>query len=185
MRRFAPLIPRGEVLDLACGGGRHSVLLAAMGYDVIALDRDDVALSLLAAKQRITTMHFDLENPVEGGVPAWPFEANRFSGMVITNYLHRPLLPHLAASLAPHGVLIYETFGRGNEHFGKPSNPDFLLARGELLAFAAEYGLQVIAFEDGQVESPKPAVVQRICAVKADADLPISRIHLMSAPIYP
>ncbi|MGZ5819680.1 MAG: class I SAM-dependent methyltransferase, partial [Burkholderiaceae bacterium] len=156
MRRFAPLIPQGEVLDLACGSGRHSVLLASMGYSVVALDRDPDPLSRLDDK-RITAMQFDLENGSGGDMPVWPFEANRFSGIVVTNYLHRPLLPHIVTSLASNGVLIYETFAQGNEHFGKPSNPDFLLGTGELLTFAKVNSLRVIAFEDGVVNSPKPA----------------------------
>ncbi|HEY8100978.1 MAG TPA: class I SAM-dependent methyltransferase [Burkholderiaceae bacterium] len=172
------MIPQGEVLDLACGGGRHSVLLASMGYDVIALDRDADSLSRLAAK-RITTMQFDLENGTDGRMPVWPFEANRFSGIVVTNYLHRPLLPHIVTSLTSKGLLIYETFAQGNEYFGKPSNPDFLLATGELLIFAALNSLRVIAFEDGFVESPKPAMVQRICAVKAGSGLSIGSLRVI------
>jgi SAM-dependent methyltransferase len=171
------LIAQGEVLDLACGGGRHSVLLAAQGHKVIALDRDPVALSQLT-DQRITSMQFDLEVAPDDGQPVWPFEANRFSGMVVTNYLHRPLFPHIASSLAPNGVLIYETFAQGNELFGKPFNPDFLLERGELLDFAAKSALQVIAFEEGYVDLPKPAFVQRICAMKVGANLSAESIRL-------
>ena len=81
----------------------------------------------------------------------------------MTNYLHRPLLPMLVQTLAPGGVVIYETFAAGNERFGRPSNPDFLLRPGELLqAFAA---LTVIAFEQGELSLPRPAVIQRIAAV--------------------
>ena len=90
-------------------------------------------------------MAFDLEDPAL----AWPFEAGRFAAIVVTNYLHRPLFAQLAASLRPDGVLIYETFAIGNEAFGKPSNPAFLLAHGELLALAAASGLRPIAYEDG------------------------------------
>lgn len=157
--RFAPLIPPGEVLDLACGGGRHARLLAAHGHPVLAVDRDEAALAR-AAGPGITVLQADLEE--EGA--AWPFEDGRFAGIVVTNYLHRPLFPHLFRSLAPQGILIYETFAVGNEQFGKPSRPDFLLARGELLAEAARSGVRVIAYEDGRVDTPRPAVVQRICA---------------------
>lgn len=158
VRRFAPLVPPGEVLDLACGSGRHARLFAALGHPVLAVDRDPAALAA-SAGQGITVMQHDLE--ADGAV--WPFAAGRFAGIVVTNYLHRPLMAQLMASLAPGGVLVYETFAIGNEAFGKPSNPAFLLRPGELLDVAAAAGLRVIAFEDGRVELPKPAMVQRIC----------------------
>ena len=161
--RFAPRIRGGEVLDLACGGGRHARHLAALGHPVLALDRDAQALAV-AAGPGITTFEYDLER--EGA--AWPFEAGRFAGIVVTNYLHRPLLASLAVSLRLDGLLIYETFAIGNEAFGKPSNPDFLLAHGELLAFALRSGLRVLAFEDGCVGGPKPAMLQRLCAAGPD-----------------
>jgi len=158
--RFAPLIPSGEALDLACGSGRHARLLAARGLQVTALDRDARALAA-AAGEGIATLAHDLEGP--GSV--WPFAAGRFKGVVVANYLHRPLFGAIVASLAPDGVLIYETFAQGNEVFGKPSNPDFLLAPGELLALAARGGLRVLAYEDGVVTQPRPARVQRLCAL--------------------
>ena len=160
VRRFAPLVVEGEVLDLACGGGRHARHFAALGHPVLALDRDAVALGDLAA-DGIATLQVDLED----GVSEWPFTAARFSGIVVTNYLHRPLFGRLARSLAPDGVLIYETFAIGNEAFGKPSNPDFLLHEGELLALAAFNGLRVLAYEDGFAAVPKASMVQRLCAV--------------------
>lgn len=162
VRRWAPLAPLGEVLDLACGGGRHARLFAARGHPVLAVDRDAQALATTAG-EGIVTMAIDLEVPDL----VWPFEAGRFAAIVVTNYLHRPLLAHLAASLAPDGVLIYETFAQGNEAFGKPSNPAFLLAPGELLAFALDTELRVSAFEDTYTAEPKPAVVQRLCARRA------------------
>ena len=159
VQRFAALTPPGEVLDVACGSGRHARLFAQAGHAVLALDRDPAALAQ-AAGPGITTLAFDLEN----GQP-WPFSAGRFQAIVVTNYLHRPLLSALAASLAPGGVLIYETFAVGNEQFGRPSNPDFLLHDGELLALAASAGLRVIAYEAGVVTQPQAAMVQRLCAV--------------------
>jgi SAM-dependent methyltransferase len=159
VRRFAALAPAGQVLDLACGAGRHARLFAALGHPVLALDRDPQLLAA-AAGPGIETMLHDLEAP---GAP-WPFAAGRFAAVVVTNYLHRPLLAQLAASLAPDGVLIYETFAVGNEAFGKPSNPDFLLRPGELLGLAHDAGLRVIAYEDGFVSQPKAAMVQRLCA---------------------
>ena len=163
VRRYAPLIPGGAVLDLACGAGRHSRHLASLGHSVVAVDRDPEALAL-AAGPDITTSAIDLEQ--EGA--AWPFGPARFAGIVVTNYLHRPLTAAMIASLAPDGVVIYETFADGNAQFGKPSNPDFLLRPGELLDWAREHGLRVVAFEEGVVDAPKTAMVQRICAVKPD-----------------
>jgi SAM-dependent methyltransferase len=161
--RFAAIIAPGEVLDLACGSGRHARHLAALGHPVTALDRDADALAL-AAGPGITTIEYDLE--AEGA--AWPFAAGRFAAIVVTNYLHRPLMAQIAASLRPDGVLLYETFAIGNEAFGKPSNPAFLLARGELLRFAGDCGLHVLAFEDGYSAAPKPAMLQRLCAAGAE-----------------
>ena len=157
--RFAPLVADGEVLDLACGSGRHTRLFAARGLQVVALDRNPEQLAGLAAPN-VTTLQHDLER--DGAV--WPFGAGRFAAIVVTNYLHRPLFAQLVRGLRPDGILIYETFAQGNEVFGKPSNPDFLLAPGELLALAASGGLQVLAYEDGHVEHPHPAQVQRLCA---------------------
>jgi SAM-dependent methyltransferase len=161
--RFAGLIPAGEVLDLACGSGRHARLLAGLGHPVLALDRDPQALAATAGPGIVT-----VEADLEADDAAWPFPAPRFAGIVVTNYLHRPLIPSLVQSLLPHGVLIYETFAHGNAAFGKPSNPAFLLAEGELLEHARRHGLRVLAFEDGQVATPKPAMVQRLCAAGPD-----------------
>ena len=166
VQRFAGLIPQGEVLDLACGSGRHAFLLAALGHPVTAVDRDPLALARCAGAG-ITACQVDLET--DDARAGWPFGPARFSGIVVTRYLHRPLLPLIVESLAPGGILIYETFATGNGEFGKPSNPAFLLAPGELLELAAssfEHALRVIAYEDGYVEIPNPAMLQRICAVK-------------------
>jgi SAM-dependent methyltransferase len=152
--------PDGAVLDLACGGGRHARFLAARGHAVEAVDRDPVALSGLAGLPRITTTCADLE----GG--PWPYPGRRFDAVVVTNYLHRPLFPAIAGALAQRGVLLYETFMRGNERLGKPSSPAFLLEPGELLA--AFGALTVVAFEQGRVDVPRPAFVQRLCAVNGE-----------------
>ncbi len=144
------------MLDLAAGGGRHTKLLLDQGYRVRAVDRDIAALASLAGL-RCTVQQVDLE----AGGP-WPLGGN-YDGIVVANYLHRPLFPAIAAALAPGGAVIYETFALGNGRFGRPGNPEFLLRPGELLdAFAA---LTVVAFEQGEVASPRPAVVQRIAAV--------------------
>ena len=158
--RFAGLIRAGgRVLDLACGSGRHACYLAKRGFEVEAVDRDAAALALLAEAPGVNATLADLE----GG--PWPYAGVRFDGIVVTNYLHRPLLPVLCASLEPGGVLIYETFAQGNERFGRPSNPQFLLQPGELLR--ASDALRVIAYEDLYVDHPRPALVQRICAKDA------------------
>ena len=153
VRRWAALVARGPVLDLASGAGWHARFFAARGLNVIAVDRDAQPMP-----EAITFVKADLED----GSP-WPFAAQRFGGIVVTNYLHRPLLPVIAQSLAEGGVLIYETFMVGNEKFGKPSNPNFLLRPGELLqAFA---GLTVAAFEQGSTDR---AMVQRICVIRGE-----------------
>jgi SAM-dependent methyltransferase len=148
----------GKVLDLAAGNGRHTRYFNGLGYQVTAVDRNVSSLQDLAAAG-VEVLAADLEN----GSP-WPLGGRQFDGIIVTNYLHRPLFPHLAAALAPGGVLIYETFGIGNERFGKPSNSNFLLRPGELLEFAAAHGLQVLAYECGEVTEPKTAIMQRIVA---------------------
>jgi SAM-dependent methyltransferase len=151
--KCAPHVKRGPVLDVACGEGRHARFFRDKGFEVVAVDRQPVVL------EKITFVEADLE----GGGP-WPFAGRKFGAIVVTNYLHRPLFPHLAASLDEGGVLIYETFMLGNERFGRPSNPKFLLRPGELKdAFA---GLQVLDFEEGEFERPKRAMLQRLCALK-------------------
>jgi SAM-dependent methyltransferase len=159
--RWAPLIrPGGAVLDVACGGGRHSRLLAKLGFEVDAVDRDP---SLLAEPpEGVRVLGADIESG------PWPYAGRRFDAIVVTNYLHRPLLPVLVGSLEPGGLLLYETFARGNERFGRPSNPDFLLAPGELLE-AVRGRLRVLAYEDLVVESPRPAAIQRLCARREDS----------------
>ena len=169
VQRFAQLIPAGGLtLDLACGAGRHARHLAALGHQVLAVDRDAAMLALASSDAHgIRTLAFDLEAEGSAAMPDWPLQQGRYSGIVVTNYLHRPLMADLLASLTPGGVLIYETFAEGNSLFGKPSNPAFLLTPGELLAWVStDPDMRVLAFEDGYVESPKPAMVQRICAIR-------------------
>lgn len=149
----------GDFLDLACGTGRHAKWLAREGYQVEAVDRDAAALAKLAGIERISTRCVDLESGV------WPYAERHFDGVVVSRYLHRPLLPLLPELLKPGGVLIYETFMVGNERFGKPSNPDFLLRTNELLEVFAPK-LKVIAFEQREVQLPRQAEIQRICATR-------------------
>ena len=159
--RFAGLIRSGGVvLDLASGTGRHAIDLLDRGYRVVAVDVDLSDLADLDGRVGLDIVAADLESA------PWPFEGRRFDGIVVINYLYRPLFPRLVDALAPDGVLIYQTFALGNERFGRPRNPDHLLRPGELLA-AFDGMLQVVAFEQGVIETPRPAVVQRICAVRA------------------
>jgi len=160
VKRFAAYIPQGGlVLDLACGGGRHSHLLAQLGYAVLAVDQDVAAMEQ-SPHASITPKALNLE------LEEWPLAQVSCQGIVATNYLYRPHLDRLPEMLSEGGVLIYETFAQGNAQFGKPSNPDFLLKPGELLALAARHGLKVLAYEDIYVNEPKPAMVQRLCALK-------------------
>jgi SAM-dependent methyltransferase len=160
VRRFAPLIPPGgQVLDLACGTGRHARHLATLGYRVEAVDRDREALAGLAGISGVQSRQADLE------AGAWPYFGQAFDGIVVTNYLHRPLLPNLLAALGEGGVLIYETFMAGNERLGRPTNPAYLLRSGELLE-TVRRRLTVVAFEQGEVDVPRSAVVQRLCACR-------------------
>lgn len=153
------IAPGGRVLDVACGRGRHARWLAARGHPVEAVDRDPALLAELVATPGIVTRCADLESG------PWPYAGQAFAAIVVVNYLHRPLFPHLLAVLAPGGVLIYETFAAGNERYGRPANPDFLLRPGELLD-VARGALRVLAYEDLFVADPKPAMIQRICATR-------------------
>jgi SAM-dependent methyltransferase len=153
--RFAPLIASKQtVLDLAAGGGRHTRYLLGLGHPVVAVDR---IVDGLSAAPGLETVRADLE------VGPWPLAERRFGGIVVTNYLHRPLLPILADSLLPGGVLIYETFAVGQEAYGRPSNPDFLLRPNELIEVFGR-SLTILAFEHGLIDGNRPAVIQRIAA---------------------
>lgn len=167
--RFAPLIPTGgDVLDLACGAGRHSRYLAALGHPVEAVDKDEALLAALTGVANIVTRRADLE----GG--PWPYFGRHFDGIVVANFLWRPLMPSLMASLAEGGVLIYETFMSGNERFGSPSSPEYLLRAGELLDLMHKR-FTVVAFEQGEVAKPRPSMIQRICVCrKREVTLPES-----------
>ncbi len=168
VQRWAALLPAGaRVLDLACGSGRHLRWLAERGCAVTGVDRDADAVAPLRAIAEIVVA--DLE------AGPWPLPGRVFDAVVVTNYLWRPLLPTLLASLAEGGVLVYETYARGQQSVGRPANPDFLLQPGELLAAAA--GLRVVAYEDGYVEPP-PRYVQRLCAVREAAAAPARRYPL-------
>ena len=166
VKRWSHLVkPGGCVLDVACGRGRHALWFHQLNHPVVVVDRsqyavDGIAIAASACKKIVA----DIENE------PWPLAGQQFDAVVVTNYLWRPLMPTLLASLAPQGVLIYETFTSGNETVGKPSRPDFLLRPGELLQICKE--LRVVAFEDGFVEcsgKSSPRFVQRIVAIREDA----------------
>ncbi|TRW89631.1 class I SAM-dependent methyltransferase [Candidatus Methylobacter oryzae] len=158
--KYAPLIPKGgRVLDLACGNGRHAMWLAKQGYRVDAIDRDVQALSGLAGMDNVNVLIADLETG------DWPRSEQTYDGLVVSRYLFRPLLRTLADLLNPGGVLIYETFMAGNERYGKPGNPDFLLLPDELFEVYSPL-LNIHAFEQGEQQTPRPALMQRICAIK-------------------
>ena len=166
--RFAPLAPvGGVVLDLACGGGRHGRYFLNRGHPVVLLDRDVSDVQDLAGHEGVEIIEADLES---GTTPS--FAGRQFAAIIVTNYLWRPILPLLADAVADGGLLIYETFGLGNELYSRPRNPDHLLRAGELLqAFGKD--LQIVAYEHGLRHDPKPRVIQRIAAVKSDSPVSI------------
>lgn len=162
--RFATLVPKngpsgGEILDLAAGGGRHTGYFLGLGHPVTAIDRDVSSLADLAAKDDVQVIETDLESGQE------VLPARTFAGVIVINYLHRPLMDDIVRALEPGGVLIYETFARGNEDFVRPRNPDHLLKSGELLEMARGR-LQVVAYEHGIIKGADiEGVKQRLCAV--------------------
>jgi SAM-dependent methyltransferase len=163
--RFAPLVRQGApVLDLACGGGRHTTLFLERGHPVTAVDIDLSRLDALRVHPALKLVQADLESA------PWPLADRRFGAVVVTNYLWRPLFPMILDAVAEGGLLLYETFAVGNEAHGRPSNPDFLLQPGELLE-AVRGRLQVVAYEHGYLERPRPAIKQRLCAARTDRPL--------------
>lgn len=170
VQRWSHLVPnRGVVLDVACGQGRHARWFYERNHSVVLVDRSQAAIDSIAIPmQACEAVVADIENG------PWPFAGRQFDAVVVINYLWRPLLSTLLESLAPGGVLIYETFTQGNETVGKPSRPDFLLRSGELLQVCE--GLRVVAFEDGFQDGLKlasgerlPRFLQRIAAVREPA----------------
>ncbi len=160
--RFAPLVrPGAAILDLACGGGRHVRWFLARGHPVTAVDRDLSGLADLRGQPQLELVEADLE-----GAP-WPLPGRWFGAVIVTNYLWRPLFPPILESVDDDGVLLYDTFARGNEAYGRPTDPDFLLEPGELIDVVLGR-LQIVAYEHGQVERPRPAIRQCLCAVRGD-----------------
>lgn len=189
VQQHLSLIPKnaGPVLDLACGQGRHTRLLLDAGYEVWALDKNQsllTPLQVLGAKTWLVDLEaVDMQSSSDIRI-GWPFPPKQFAGIVVTNYLHRPLFTHLTSALQDQGVLIYETFAEGNQAYGRPSNPDFLLKPGELLTLcSAEFeaqknvALHCIAYQHGYIAQPQEAIVQRICA-RRSADIQAANDHL-------
>jgi SAM-dependent methyltransferase len=159
VERFVNAVPTGgSVLDLACGAGRHGRLFLEKGHKVVFVDIDTGALGDIAAQSRAQIITTDLENGEN-----WPLGTRAFDAIIVTNYLWRPILRDIIAAVAPGGILIYETFAVGNEAFGRPRNPDHLLASGEL--FEAVRGhLNVLAYEQCLQDLPRRRVIQHIAA---------------------
>lgn len=156
------------MLDFAAGSGRHAHHAHRVGLRATAIDRDALALRELEPGPAVRVA--DLESGV------WPFGDERFDAVVVVNYLFRPRFALLAALVAPGGLLVCETFAQGNERYGRPSNPDFLLAEGELWERSRRAGLSIVAYEHGLVERPRPAVVQRVCALRPGGVEPLGRL---------
>ena len=178
VQRFAALVSNtaleagtASVLDVACGTGRHTRLFLEMGCRVMAIDRDISGIADLASDPMLTAIETDLENDT-----GWPLTGREFTAVVVTNYLYRPILQDIVGAVDPGGALIYETFAAGNERFGRPKNPDFLLRTGELLAACAGT-LAVVAYEQGQVTKPALAMVQRVAAVRLSGDQPMPPLN--------
>tara|TARA_B100000686_G_C16751726_1_gene952950 strand:+ start:1455 stop:2126 length:672 start_codon:yes stop_codon:yes gene_type:complete len=160
LRRHSTLIPNsGLILDIAAGSGRHTQYLLDKDHAVVSIDKDVSHLAHIK-NSRLSIAKVDLEVP-----GSWPFKSAAFAGIIVTNYLHRPLFPHIIKALATGGLLVYETFAQGNQKFGKPTNPNYLLAPGELIRLTQEH-LHIVAYEDVTVSQPKSARIQRICASK-------------------
>jgi SAM-dependent methyltransferase len=177
VRRFAPLVPKngpsgGKILDLAAGSGRHTRYFHNLGYSVTALDKEVSSLDKISDQQNINIIKADLENDNQGHSIFTDSSRGKgilfgkiYAGVIVINYLHRPLMKYLARALEPGGVLIYETFARGNEKFRRPRNPNHLLKSGELLELALGH-LQVIAYEHGSTKNPYiDGIKQRLCAI--------------------
>jgi len=171
VKKYAALIPVGPVLDLACGNGRHGRYFLDRGYPVTFVDKDTSAINDLSTHKNAELITYDLENSYleTNGLKnsdlkrdiLWPFKENQFSAIVVTNYLHRPLFPHLKTTVKRGGIIIYKTFSTGNEQFGRPRNPDFLLKENELRTeFSKQF--REIAFYQGLETNPE-RMTQAIC----------------------
>ena len=155
LHRFAPA-PPGVALDVACGSGRNLDWLAAAGWRVTGVDRDTAATAPL--RDRAEIIDADIENG------PWPLPGREFDLVVVCNYLWRPLFEDIRTSVKPGGWLVWETFADGQQAIGRPSRPDFLLRRGELLQVCE--GWRIVAYEDLFEEGVNPRFVQRVAAIR-------------------
>jgi len=159
VRRFLPGIKnKGSILDVACGAGRHLRLALELGYSVTGIDKDLTQLDDIATRSDVGLIEADLETG-----RTFPLKDMGYDGVIVSNYLWRPILSDIIGCVADDGVLIYETFAAGHERHGKPCNPDFLLNGNELLEAVIPH-LRVVAFEHGLREGAYPKNVQRIAA---------------------
>ena len=157
---YSSLIPSGKgVLDLACGSGRHTGMLLHKGYQVTAVDIDIDLIKQNFSNKKLDIVKCDLE-----GLSSWPFGKNTFWGIIVVNYLHRPLYSKIMESLEKGGVLVYQTFADGHSQYGKPKNPDYLLKRGELKKVFDS--MRIMSYQHGYLSYPSPSIVQIICFVK-------------------
>ena len=176
LRRWPQAVrPGATALDLACGSGRHLRHLAAAGMKVTGVDRDEAAVAPLRGMAEI------LVADIEG--KTWPLEGRTFNLVLVTNYLWRPLLPHIVAAVAPGGWLVYETFADGQQTIGRPARPDFLLQPGELLDLCRG-ALRVVGYEDGYEGGSGQSVVngryvQRVAAVRPAGEAGIYQRHTL------
>lgn len=162
VQRFAHLVPiPSRILDLAAGRGRNTKHFLSLGHYVTAVDIEISNLDKLPPHSKLEIIQTDVEL-----CQSWSIIHEKFDAVIVSNYLHRPLFPKIIDIIAQNGLLIYETFSRGNAAFGRPSNPDFLLNPGELIDVFHPF-LQIIAYEYGLESTPKKAVRQRICAIKS------------------
>lgn len=159
VQRFAPM-PPGTALDVACGSGRNLRWLAEAGWKVTGVDRDTAATAPL--RRLATIIDADIENS------PWPLPRQAFDLVVVCNYLWRPLFDTIRTTVKPGGWLIWETFADGQQTIGRPTRPDFLLQRGELLRVCGDW--RTVAYEDlfegGADVGAPPRFVQRIAAIR-------------------
>ena len=148
-----------NLLDLACGSGRHSIYASSLGYKVTSVDINKNKLSTLTLKKFISPIQLNIEEP-----NSWPFIDKSFNVVIVTNYLHRPIFKHIISSIKLNGILLYETFSKENSQFGRPNNPDYLLNSLELFLLAKKYRMEILNYEENMIEFPNKKAIQRIYA---------------------
>ena len=150
----------GLILDLACGSGRNGKFLLEKGFNVVFLDRDISLLGWVPKASRSQVVKHDLENGTR-----WCFLPCSFDAVVVTNYLYRPIFADLLSIIEEGGVLIYETFSKGNEIYGRPKNPNYLLQPEELIDIVRP-SMRIISFKEGYSDEGRKSITQKIVAIK-------------------